>query len=58
MMIQPALAALIGGWELVMILAALLVFAVVVAAVVGLVLFIVKMTQKKTDTVSQTPPRI
>jgi hypothetical protein len=58
MMIQPALATLIGGWELVMILAALLVFAVSVAAIVGLVLFIVKMTQKKTDTVSQTPPRI
>jgi hypothetical protein len=56
MTMQSILAALIGGWELVLILAVLLIFAVGAAAAIGIVFLIVRATQKKTTAPPPQPP--
>lgn len=50
MMTHPIIAALFGGWEILLILAAIFVFVLTVTLIVGLVLLIVRAGQKKTHT--------
>jgi hypothetical protein len=51
MIMQPVLAAILGGWEMILILGALLFLAVGAAIVAGIVYLIVRATRSKT-----TPP--
>lgn len=52
---HPILAAIIGGWELVLILAVLFIVALGGAITVGIVFFIVRATRKKPGTL---PPPV
>ena len=54
MIMQPMLAAMIGGWEILLILGVLLILALGAAVVAGVIYLIIRATQKKTS----TPPPV
>ena len=56
MLIHPIVAALFGGWEILLILAAIFVLAMSAIAVLGLILLVVRNSQKQTHTLPPPMP--